>query len=1412
MIAKYEQYPDHKKQIIEIKALLFKLRNRSDFFNHIKKFSIMLPSGQKLNVSSGTSICHQLVEDGLLDSKRFNVVPEWRDIFSERAVAQDNPRREENLKIVQSFYAYSTSMSTHKKTMMTLKNDQGENFENKTLIHIAVYTNDTHFFKKSGNALEALSHQIELVRYLKEMYTFKAHFNLDWLATRSDLIKAYLCCIKLSGLFSETILALDLEAYLKFYRKSEFLSLNDDYLLYLLGQVDICLGDLIAAAKKMTMMSDHQSPYYLMSSATQLFFQLDYEQAGNLYAKALLAFKKLHRKRQWFVFDIHGGFYLLLLLFQEKKIMQASQYMVEALKGFEAFNFGFSNFALYDLLACLIILQTGDKNKATDMFEKLREDFSYGFYAAFYCLIQYALMPESLADDQVLKKIKKSHNKELKQGRLLAVQIYEELLGIAVEGYIGKHWISHTEFRFLNLIKVRESWEYTLLSLENAVLDAKSTLIEDESTLKLGMDKRLIWLLQPETLKIDLIEQRLGKKGWSKGRKISLKKMYFEESSFEYLTDQDKQAMLGLTESNEDYLLSWSYNNNHTYTFDLAKTLPHLIEHPAIYHMDNPSLRLDLIEAEPEVYVESEGHDFRITLSHHLSDENFQNGFILEKEGLHRYRVLFFNEDYRNVSSIIPEQGLTLPKVAKDRVLAIIQNAKKAIKIHSGIADLNIPEMSEDLTPLVQMLPIHESVQFTLWVKPFGKDQGPCCMAEHGKKDIIATISESKLEGTQEAQEVRKKVKRCFKSEKKAIDQLLSHCPSLASYHLENNIYLVESLEDILEVLSELEVLKMNQAVNVEWPQGEAYKIKHAISANNMSMQISSGHNWFEFQGEVKISDSQVLQIQAVLEGLKETGSRFIPLDNGEFVELTAALRKQLMLLDNISDGNKIYNLGSGVLADLAQEVDQLTVDTGWKAHLKQIRDMKKHVPKMPSTLQANLRDYQEDGFNYLSTLSHWGIGACLADDMGLGKTIQAITLILEYASKGATLVVAPTSVCFNWVDEFRKFAPTLNVYSIYEVSDVVEKVSTLTKMDVLVCSYGLLHTKGEFLAEKHWQTLILDEAQAIKNPNTKRWQAVMKLEGKVRVALTGTPIENHLGELWSISNFMNPGMLGSQKYFQKNFSIPIEVHKNADKMEALKVLMQPYILRRLKSDVLKELPPKIEQTIYIEPTDEERAFYEALRQSAVQKIASLPSDGHGGNQRIAILAEISKLRQACCDSSLVNDQISIKNSKLKHFRKMLNSILENGHKVLVFSQYVRFLEKVKSVLLEEAIDYQYIDGATPQAQRKKKVDAFQAGEGEVFLLSLKAGGSGLNLTAADYVIHLDPWWNPAVEDQASDRAHRIGQQRPVTIYRLVMKDSIEDKIIELHAVKRSLANDLLSGQEMSGKMTEDDLLNLISV
>ncbi|HWW71014.1 MAG TPA: DEAD/DEAH box helicase, partial [Duganella sp.] len=650
--------------------------------------------------------------------------------------------------------------------------------------------------------------------------------------------------------------------------------------------------------------------------------------------------------------------------------------------------------------------------------------------------------------------------------------------------------------------------------------------------------------------------------------------------------------------------------------------------------------------------------------------------------------------------------------------------------------------------------------------------------------------------------------------ERDAERELIAKCPVLESAEQDHGEWLLGQPALCLQLLVELQELKAGSIV-IAWPEGEKFRVTAKVETKQVRLAIKSNKDWFAASGEVQIDEDKVMDLRTLLELMQKNQSRFVELGENRYLALTEELHRRLREVsaygELTADGVRLHPLAAFALEELADDVGGLKADKLWKEHLQRMASQAAFEPHLPSTLQAELRDYQLEGFNWLARLAHWGVGACLADDMGLGKTLQAIALILSRAPQGPTLVIAPTSVCMNWISEAARFAPTLNV-KLFGAGDRAETMTTLQPYDVVVASYGLLQLESALFAGVEWNTIVLDEAQAIKNGATKRSQAVMALKGGFRMIATGTPLENHLGELWNLFRFINPGLLGSIEQFNLRFAAPIEKPQDhraeLGARNRLRRLIQPFMLRRTKAQVLTELPPRTEITLEVDLSKEETALYESLRRAALENLAAV--EGPAEKKSIQILAEIMRLRRACCNPNLIAPELGLASSKLAAFAHLLEGLLENRHKVLVFSQFVGHLSLIRAHLDANDISYQYLDGSTSMADRKKRVDAFQAGVGDVFLISLKAGGVGINLTAADYVIHMDPWWNPAVEDQASDRAHRMGQLRPVTIYRLVARHTIEEGIVDLHQHKRDLADSLLEGSDVSGRMSAGEMLGML--
>ena len=452
---------------------------------------------------------------------------------------------------------------------------------------------------------------------------------------------------------------------------------------------------------------------------------------------------------------------------------------------------------------------------------------------------------------------------------------------------------------------------------------------------------------------------------------------------------------------------------------------------------------------------------------------------------------------------------------------------------------------------------------------------------------------------------------------------------------------------------------------------------------------------------------------------------------------------------------------------------------------------------QLPADLDASLRHYQEIGVDWLSFLRDAELGAVLADDMGLGKTLQTIC-----ALRGRTLVVCPKSVVYNWAEEIARFRPGLRTAIYHGAERELED-----KADVTLTTYAVLRLDVAHLAEEEWDVIVLDEAQAIKNETSQTARAAFQLRGKFRVALSGTPVENRLEELWSIMHFANPGLLGGRGDFQERYNGPIGAGEPGA-AKRLRAKIRPFVLRRMKREVLPELPPRCEAVLHVELDETERSIYDAVRVATKKDVAAKLAQGGGGSVLVALEA-LLRLRQAACHPELVPGQHATSSSKIERLLEALEEAASDGHKALVFSQWTGLLDLVEPHLQSAGIRFTRLDGST--RDRGAVVGEFQSDDGPpVMLVSLKAGGTGLNLTAADHVFLLDPWWNPAVEDQAADRAHRIGQDRPVMVYRMVAKDTVEERIFALQAKKRALADVALGDADHAGGITKDELLALL--
>lgn len=588
--------------------------------------------------------------------------------------------------------------------------------------------------------------------------------------------------------------------------------------------------------------------------------------------------------------------------------------------------------------------------------------------------------------------------------------------------------------------------------------------------------------------------------------------------------------------------------------------------------------------------------------------------------------------------------------------------------------------------------------------------------------------------------------------------------------------------------------------------------------SGDYSMRIESGVDWFEIKGKVEFQGAE-LEIPQLLKAIR-SGKRFIDLGDGAAGMLPEAWVNQFAPLADLmnrqaeaDDESARFQLTQAMLLDsLLAEFQNVDFDSKFQNLVERLQSFSGFDPlKEPAGFLGELRGYQRDGLGWLTALQEIEFGGVLADDMGLGKTVQVLALLEARraaadpdAERKPSIVVAPKSLVFNWLEEAQRFAPQLRTFN-YTGSDRAERFQEAGPIDVLITTYGTITRDVLELRETQFDYAILDEAQAIKNAGSQRAKACRLLQADHRLAMTGTPVENHLGELWSIFEFLNPGMLGPSKTFQSRFG------GSEQQLKTLADGLRPFMLRRTKADVLHDLPEKTEQTLFCEMSGKQKKQYDELREYYRTSLKARIDNQGMRKSKIHVLEALLRLRQVACHSGLVDENLSKNSSaKLDRLLEQLEEVVAEGHKALVFSQFTKLLAIVKSRLDDRGIAYEYLDGQT--RDRKARIDRFQQDESvSTFLISLKAGGQGLNLTSADYVFILDPWWNPAVEAQAVDRAHRIGQTRPVFAYRFICKDTVEEKILQLQESKRQLADAIITADNSVLKnLTVDDLQMLL--
>lgn len=940
----------------------------------------------------------------------------------------------------------------------------------------------------------------------------------------------------------------------------------------------------------------------------------------------------------------------------------------------------------------------------------------------------------------------------------------------------------------LGKVHRKEAWETVLDAI---MMKYGDTAVTAKTAKKESKDvSRVSYLLNPHNwdVKPRLQKSKDGGVTWSGGRNIALTKF---RAGIPEMTPQD----IVVSKYVKEYSYGW-YGGTEL-SLGGTEVIAALVGSPVVYDYYNSDLKIEIQEEKLQVQVKEMSAGYKVSYNVERDGTTYHKVSVI-KENAQLLKVIRLTPQEIELLHLLDRVGI-FPLSAKEQLTKILAVLGKKVTVMSSLLGKaeDVKRKKGDTMLTAQVVPYGDMFTVRCYAKPL-VDTPPYFTPGKGLEFVSANIKGKPVQ-----------VARNLKAERKNHEQMMQWMEPFADYLADDSWQM-----PMEQCLSVLDLLRGHDDVcRIEWPEGVKFAVKRPmIGASQLRLSVKGVGHWFEVDGDIAIDEKTSLKIDELLRRVRESKGNFIQLGDAEYVAISKDLQRQLSALDRVMQQErkklKVSEFNSSFIRDMELAGVSLNGDSSYKSLQTRIEEADNLRIRVPKMLQAELRDYQLDGYRWMSRLAHWGAGACLADDMGLGKTVQTIALLLSRAADGPSLVVMPTSVLINWQNELQRFAPTLNPLILRQAQDRQTVVTNAGKGDVVLATYGLLPTEEELLASKQWNIIVLDEAHTIKNKDTKTSKVAMQLTGTFRLLLTGTPLQNHLSEIWNLFQFATPGLLTDYKQFTQEFINPIERDQEKEPQRLLKRMLSPFILRRTKNEVLSELPEKTEITLKVELSAEERALYDRLRQEAILNL----EDG-GRTSAIKALAEITRLRQTACNAALVlpaREAKKIPSSKCEAFMHLVDELMQNHHRALVFSQFTSHLALIEKELKRKGIDYQYLDGSVSPTERIRRVDDFQKGEQPLFLISLKAGGTGLNLTSADYVIHLDPWWNPSIEDQASDRAYRIGQDKPVTVYRLIATDTIEEKIIALHQTKKSLADALLEGSDMAHQLSADEILSLI--
>lgn len=985
-----------------------------------------------------------------------------------------------------------------------------------------------------------------------------------------------------------------------------------------------------------------------------------------------------------------------------------------------------------------------------------------------------------------------------------------------------------------SIYQPRPAWVHALEAFEAMAAD-----IESSPGVERGFRPHVAWEVVQESREPDAIyamPRVITSERSTTGRTVS-----FHELQHKYaeLLDRHDRAVV------DAHAVASHHLELHRYTeffrdakqFLLRRVLLGLIGHPRVRGLDAEPIRVE--RGVPRVVVEGDGEAGDVTITIEPEDvaqngiscvwePQTENGPVANARSTGRRLVVYETDEQIERVAHALRSGNRMPREAFGRLRPALLKVAGDLQMEGRGVNLEGERVDPATEIQVDLEWQAPTLALYVGVRPLGS-AGPWCRPGDGSERVSAETPEG-LRTTQ----------RALAEERRNLERLGQECPALSELEVDNDgARFVVGLDGSCEMLQALTRVAGNGLCRLGWPRGRPLRLSQEYTSTDFNIEVRRNRSsWLSVDASVRLDDDEVVAWRA-LSAHRSGSGRFVQLDEQRVIRLSEGLARKLEALEALdaSHGNAglreespesalVPEILLPALPDLLEEAKGIDLVGEVGRRHAEIEAALNSRPRTPRSLRAKLRDYQREGFRWMARLAAVGMGGVLADDMGLGKTVQTLALLLTRRDLGPALVVCPTSVAGNWCNEAARFAPSLEVVRLWE-APAGERASVLGSLgprQLGVMTYGVLSRLHGGLEEVHISTLIFDEAHALKNSRATRTKSSLGISRDVCFGLTGTPIENHLGELWSVMNVCVPGLLGEEDRFKKGLARRVE-DGSEGAAKHLRALLDPFVLRRTKELVLRELPERTEATITVVPSSRERAWYEAQRQLAEERVSKAAASARAeaserqaktgrkprtfGQARITMLAEISKLRRAAVEPRLL-DEAAPPGAKLEAVLERTIELVGAAHQVLIFTQFLGVIDMLGDRLRRAQIRVLELQGSTSASDRAKRVEAFQAGEADVFLMSLKAGGVGVNLTAADYVLHVDPWWNPAVEDQATGRAHRMGQTRPVTVYRFSTEGTIEPKIFALHTDKRELAEGILGGMESSKKLDLNELRALV--